>query len=67
MFETDDTNLKSKDNSDVRIHKYDQNELSNREQTKAKNKKAGILNRSLKGMIEEDTNDLKENGYFREG
>ncbi|WP_061840492.1 hypothetical protein [Tetragenococcus halophilus] len=67
MFETDDTNLKSKDNSDVRIHKYDQNELSNREQTKAKNKKAGILNRSLKGMIEEDTNDLKENGYFEKG
>ncbi|NRR75369.1 hypothetical protein HRD57_06565 [Tetragenococcus halophilus] len=67
IFETDDTNFKSKDNSGVHIHKYDRNELSNKEETKPKNKKTGILNRSLKGMIEEDTNDLKENGYFQEG
>ncbi|MCF1584511.1 hypothetical protein [Tetragenococcus koreensis] len=66
MFDTDFASSQEEKDNGLRIHKFDREDLSEGNQERTKKRKQGILNRSLKGMIEEDTNDLEENGYFRE-
>ncbi|GAA3022960.1 hypothetical protein [Tetragenococcus solitarius] len=61
LFETDHSHFQPKNV----LRQFNQNEAVDNQQTKEKN--SNILNRSLKGMIEEDQNDLKGNGYFKEG
>lgn len=63
LFETDSSHLQPRNV----IRQFNREQSTNNEQLKVNKKKSGILNRSLKGMIEEDRNDLTENGYFKEG